>query len=503
MALNPVISWIANKRIYQIGLFKEYPIEVQEELLMRIIRGAQYTEWGKMHDFKSINSPQEFRNRFPVQTYEDLLPFIERMKTGKQNILWHNEIKWFAKSSGTTSERSKFIPVSLEALEDCHYEAGKDMVALYFNNFPESEVLRGKTLVIAGSKTSINDEEDNYIGDLSAIITDNLPFWVEMRRTPSMHITLMDDWEEKIDKIVMQTINEDVRVISGVPSWTLVVLKRVLEITGKKNIREVWPKIELFMHGGVNFTPYKKQFEKLIPGTMNYLESYNASEGYFGIEDRLDSDDLLLMLNYGIYYEFIPMDRFDKNDMKTISLNEVEPGVNYALVITTTSGLWRYLIGDTIKFTSTHPFRIKVTGRTKHFINAFGEEVIIDNAEKALQKACSETNAIINEFTAGPVYMDENETGAHEWLIEFEKDPDNLDRFVQELDNELKNINSDYDAKRTNDFTLKLPIVHSLPNGVFYRWLKSKDKLGGQFKIPRLVNSRWFIEELKELQITE
>jgi len=477
MPINAVISWIIKKRIHQIGLFKTYPIEVQDELLMRLIRAAQYTEWGKLHDFKSIDSPEDFRNRFPVQTYEDMLPYIERMKAGKQNILWHNEIKWFAKSSGTTSERSKYIPVSLEALEDCHYKAGKDMVSLYFNNFPESDVLRGKTLVIAGSKTSINDDEDNYIGDLSAIITDNLPFWVEMRRTPSLHITLMDDWEEKIDKMALQTINEDVRVISGVPSWTLVILKRILEITGKQNIREVWPNIELFMHGGVNFTPYKKQFEKLIPGTMNYLESYNASEGYFGIEDRLNSDDLLLMLDYGIYYEFIPMDKFDKNNLKTISLNEVKTGVNYAIVITTNSGLWRYLIGDTVIFTSIAPFRIKVSGRTKHFINAFGEEVIIDNAENALQKACTETLAIINEFTAGPVYMDENDTGAHEWLIEFEKEPENLDDFIDVLDNELREINSDYDAKRTNNFTLKRPIVHSLPKGVFYRWLKSKNKL--------------------------
>ena len=502
MPLNTVISWIIKKRIYQIGLFKTYPIEVQEELLMRMVRAAQYTEWGKLHDFKSIDSPEEFRKRFPVQTYEDLLPYIERMKTGKQNILWQNEIKWFAKSSGTTSERSKYIPVSLEALEDCHYKAGKDMVSLYFNNFPDSEVLRGKTLVIAGSKTSISEDDENYIGDLSAIITDNLPFWVEIRRTPSMHITLMEDWEEKIDKIAKQTINEDVRVISGVPSWTLVILKHILEVTGKKNIREVWPKIELFMHGGVNFAPYKKQFEKLIPGTMNYLESYNASEGYFGIEDQLNSDDLLLMLDYGIYYEFIPMDKFDKDNLQTISLNEVKIGVNYALVITTNSGLWRYLIGDTIVFTSTSPFRIKVSGRTKHFINAFGEEVIIENAEKALQKACDETKAIINEYTAGPVYMDDNNTGAHEWLIEFEKEPDNLGRFVDALDIELRNLNSDYDAKRTNDFTLKRPLVHIVPKGVFYSWLKSKNKLGGQYKIPRLVNSRWLIEEIKELLVT-
>ena len=499
MPLNKVISWIIKKRIHQIELFKNYPVEVQNELLMKMIRAAQYTDWGKMYDYKSIDSPDAYRRRFPVQSYEDLLPYIEQIKSGKQNILWHTEIKWFAKSSGTTSERSKYIPVSIEALEDCHFKGGKDMVSLYLNNYPQSEILKGKTLVIAGSKTSINNEEDNYIGDLSAIITDNLPFWAEMKRTPSLHITLMDNWEEKIEKMARETIREDVRVLSGVPSWTLVILKHVLEITGKKNIREVWPDIELFMHGGVNFSPYRKQFEKIIPGTMNYIESYNASEGYFGVADSLDGDDMLLMLDYGIYYEFIPMDRFEKGEMETVSLEEVETGVNYAMIITTNAGLWRYLIGDTVKFTSTFPFRIRVSGRTKHFINAFGEEVIIDNAEKALDKACEETGAVISEYTAGPVYMQDDDTGAHEWLIEFEKEPDSLDRFTEALDSELKKLNSDYDAKRTNDYTLKMPIVRPVPRHTFYQWLKSKNKLGGQNKVPRLVNSRRLIEELNRI----
>jgi hypothetical protein len=499
MAVNPVISWIVKKRIHQIGLFKTYPIEVQNELLMRMVKAARYTEWGKKYGYGDISSTKEFSQRFPVQRYEDLLPYIERMKNGEQNVLWHNEIKWFAKSSGTTSQRSKFIPVSLEALEECHYKGGKDLVSLYFHNYPKTEVLRGKTLVIAGSKTNINQKEDNYIGDLSAIITDNLPFWVEMRRTPSLHITLLDNWEEKIEKMALQTLKEDVRVLSGVPSWTLVILKRILDMTGKSSIRDVWPKLELFMHGGVNFSPYRKQFEQIIPGTMNYLESYNASEGYFGIEDRLNSDDLLLMLDYGIYYEFIPMEHFESENPPTFTLEEVEVGINYAVVITTNSGLWRYLIGDTIKFTATFPFRFVVSGRTKHFINAFGEEVIIDNAEKALAEACKITGAIINEFTAGPVYMQNDSTGAHEWLIEFEKQPDDLLRFRDALDQKLKEINSDYEAKRTNNFTLKPPIIRSLTKGTFYVWLKSKNKLGGQHKIPRLANSRWFINELSAL----
>jgi len=497
MPLNSVISWIVKKRIYQIGLFTTYPYEVQDELLMRMVAAAQYTEWGKIYDYKNIKSPEEYRKRFPVQTYEDFLPYIEEIKKGKQNLLWHNEIKWFAKSSGTTSQRSKFIPVTLETLEECHYKGGKDMVALYLNNYPKSQILGGKTLVIAGSKTNINMDEDRYIGDLSAIILDNLPFWAEMRRIPSVRIALMDNWEEKINKMARQSLNEDVRVLSGVPSWTLVILKRILELSGKSNIREVWPNIELFMHGGVNFAPYREQFEKLIPGTMHYIESYNASEGYFGIQDQINSDDLLLMLDYGIYYEFIPMDKWSQGNRETISLSEVEVGVNYAIVITTNSGLWRYLIGDTVKFTSLHPFRIVVSGRTRHFINAFGEELIIDNAEMAISQACKNTGAVITDYTAGPVYMDDKDTGGHEWLIEFEKEPDNFENFRFELDTELKRVNSDYDAKRTNDYTLKMPLVHAVPKNTFYEWLKSKNKLGGQNKIPRLANSRWLIEELK------
>ncbi len=501
MALNSVISWFVKKRIHQIELFKKYPIEVQDELLMRLIRSAQYTEWGNKYNYKDISSVEEYKSRFPVQRYKDVLPYVLRMQEGRQNLLWPNEIRWFAKSSGTTSGKSKYIPVSYESLEECHFKGGKDLLSLYFDKHPNADAHKGKTLVIGGSKSDIKDSDGAYIGDLSAIIMDNLPIWVELKRTPSLDIALLDDWEEKLDKMARTTIGEDVSVISGVPSWTLVLLKRILEITGKKNIREVWPNIELFMHGGVNFAPYRQQFENLISGRMNYAESYNASEGYFGIQDRLHSDELLLMLDYGIYYEFVVASEWDKKNPQTISLKDVKKGVQYAMVITTNGGLWRYMIGDTIIFTSVFPFRIKVSGRTSHFINAFGEELIIDNAEKAIEKAANQTGAIINDYTAGPVYMSEGNTGAHEWLIEFEIKPRNMDSFIRILDQELKNLNSDYEAKRTNDFTLQLPIVRSLKKGIFHEWLKSKGKLGGQHKIPRLSNSRSFIEELYEIKI--
>ncbi len=502
MAVNSVISWIIKKRIHQIDLFMKYPNEVQNELLMRLIRSAQYTEWGKLYDYKSITSPEEFRKSVPVQRYEDLFPYFDRMKNGEHNILWHNEIKWFAKSSGTTSGRSKYIPVSLESLEDCHFKAGKDLLALYFNNNTSAEAHRGKTLVIGGSKTDLKEGDDAYVGDLSAIIMDNLPIWVELKRTPSLDIALLDNWEEKLDKIARYTIADDVRILSGVPSWTLVLLKRILEITGKQNIREVWPNIELFMHGGVNFAPYRQQFENLISGQMNYIESYNASEGYFGIQDRLHSDELLLMLDYGIYYEFAPADEWNEENPETITLEEVEIGKQYAMVISTNGGLWRYMIGDTVVFTSKDPYRIKVSGRTSHFINAFGEELIIGNAEPAIEKAANETGAIINEYTAGPIYMDDSNTGGHEWLIEFEKEPLDKDKFDLVLDQELKKLNSDYDAKRSNDYTLKKPIIRCVEKGLFHRWLKLNNKLGGQHKIPRLVNSRWFIEELEQIKET-
>ena len=496
MALNSVFSWFMKKRIHQIDLFKKYPIEVQNEVFEKLISMGKSTEWGRKYGYEKLKSPGDFQEAVPLQTYEDIKPYVARLKQGEQNLLWSTPINWFAKSSGTTNDKSKFIPVSREALEDCHYKAGKDLLALYNHNNPNNKVYNGKSLVLGGSSQINEFRKDSYSGDLSAIIINNLPFWVEFKRIPDRTIALMDEWESKIEKMAESVKDENVTNIAGVPSWTLVLMNRILEMTGKANIREVWPNLELYMHGGVNFEPYQKQFEKLIPGTMHYYESYNASEGYFGIQDRTGAHDMLLMLDYGIYYEFIPVENSHEDQPRTLSLNEVEIGKNYELVISTNGGLWRYRLGDTIAFTTTFPFRIQVTGRTKNFINAFGEELIIDNAERAMLKATEACNCTVRDYTAGPVYMGENKRGAHEWLIEFDLEPENLETFTATLDSELKKLNSDYEAKRTADLSLTMPIVRSMPKGTFYNWLKKKGKLGGQHKVPRLSNNRNLIEEI-------
>lgn len=486
--------------MHQIELFMKYPDEVQEEWFFSLINDAASTEWGKKYDYRSIESIHQFKERIPVQSYDSLKPYIEKMLAGEQNILWPSEIKWFAKSSGTTNDRSKFIPVSEESLEECHFKGGKDMLAMYCNNRPDAKMFTGKSLVLGGSHQINQLSPDSFYGDLSAVIIKNLPFWAEMLRTPDMSIALMDNYEEKIEKMAKATIEVNVTNIAGVPTWTIVLAKRILEITGKKNLLEVWPNLELYVHGAVNFEPYREMFKTLIPNQeMYYLETYNASEGFFGIQDQSDSSDLLLMLDYGIYYEFIPMDEIDHEYPNTISLNQVELEKNYAIVISTNAGLWRYMIGDTVKFTSLSPYRLKITGRTKHFINAFGEEVIIDNAEKALNKACADTNSQIRDYTACPIYFKGDDAGAHEWIIEFEKKPKEFERFIDILDNTLREVNSDYDAKRFKDMALKRPKVHLAPDGTFYKWLKNKGKLGGQHKVPRLANERKYVDEILEI----
>ena len=420
--------------------------------------------------------------------------------SGEQNILWPSEIKWFAKSSGTTNDRSKFIPVSEESLEECHFKGGKDLLSMYCNNRPDTRIFTGKCLVLGGSHQINQLNADSCFGDLSAVLIKNLPFWAEFYRTPDMSIALMDNFEEKVEKMARATIDVNVTNISGVPTWNIVLAKRILEITGKDNLLEVWPNLEFYFHGAVNFNPYREQFKKLIPSNdMYYLETYNASEGFFGIPDQSDSEEMLLMLDYGIYYEFLPMEDLHKENPKTLRLDEVELHKNYALIISTNAGLWRYMIGDTIKFTSLSPHRIQITGRTKHFINAFGEELIIDNAEKGLSKACKETGAIIRDYTACPIYFQGNEAGGHEWIIEFEKKPDDLERFTDLMDQTLREINSDYDAKRFKDMALGRPLVHLAPDGTFYEWMKSRGKLGGQHKVPRLANDRGYVDEILKL----
>lgn len=501
--VNSFMTWIFKNRIGQIDIFKTEPIKVQEETFHDLIAEAKRTEFGKQHGFQNIKKYQDFAARVPVQSYEDMQPYFERILKGEQNVLWPSEILWFSKSSGTTSSRSKYIPVSKEALEDCHFNGGKDMITLYVNNYPDSRLFSGKSLSIGGSlsKNPIDPESEIQVGDISAVIMENLPLWVQFARTPSLEVALMEEWESKIEKMAREVMDENVVSISGVPTWTIVLLQRILELKKAKHILEVWPNLEVFFHGAVAFGPYRNLFNELIPSSkMRYMETYNASEGFFGIQDQIDSDEMLLMLDYGIFYEFIPMEDWEKDNPKVIPLSEVEIGKNYAIIITTNAGLWRYKIGDTVKFTSIKPYRFKISGRTKHFINAFGEEVIVENAERAVQAASEATGATITNFTAAPVYFgDSSSKGAHEWVIEFKKFPDDKEKFTAVLDQKLREINSDYDAKRYKDLALSKPKVHFAKEGLFEKWLRKKGKLGGQNKVPRLSNTREHIDEVLSL----
>ena len=499
--LNSILSWVMKKRIHQIELFIKYPHEVQNELLEDMIRKASKTEYGKQYGFDTVENYDHFKNKVPIVNYERLFPYIERLMKGEQNILWPSDIRWFAKSSGTTNAQSKFIPVSQEALDDCHYKGGKDLLSIYFNNYPEAKMFVGKSLVIGGSHqiNQFDENSNSCYGDVSAVLLKNLPWWAQIVRTPSLDIALMDEWEEKIDKMVEITSTENVTNISGVPTWMIVLIEKMLERNNANNILEIWPNLEVFFHGAVSFTPYQELFKKLIPSsTMGYMETYNASEGFFGIQDQTDSKDMLLMLDYGIFYEFVPFSELDRENPETLTLDKVEVGKNYAIIITTNAGLWRYQIGDTVTFTSTNPYRIKISGRTKHFINAFGEELIIDNAEVAIAEACKKTDAIIDNFTAGPMHLSERNKRGHEWIIEFMRRPNDLERFNKLLDEKLREVNSDYDAKRYKDIALQLPIVHVVPQNTFYNWMKSRGKLGGQHKVPRLANNREYLDQLLE-----
>lgn len=501
MSFNSIFAWIIKKRIHQIDLFKKYPFEVQYEIFEKLVNSAQNTEWGKLHNYSKIKQLKDYQKLVPLQDYDDVKFWVDRIVKGEQNLLWYSETKFFAKSSGTTSDRSKILPVTKEALEDCHQKGGKDLLALYYSNYPEAKLYKGKHLVIGGSAETNSISDDSYLGDLSAIIMKTLPWWAEIKRTPSKEIALMNEWESKIDKIAENTINEDVGILIGVPSWTMVLANKILEITGKKTLKEVWPNLELFMHGGVSFEPYQEEFKKIVGSpSIKYVESYNASEGFFGIQDQKDSGELLLMLDYGVFYEFIPMSSFEGKSSKIVlDLKEVELGVNYSLVISTNAGLWRYIIGDTICFTSLKPFRFKITGRTKSFINAFGEELIVDNTEQAIADVCLKTNSQIRDYTACPLFMENKERGKHQWLIEFIKKPDDMERFAFLLDEKLRDLNSDYDAKRTKNLVLDQLSIQTLEKGIFDLWLKSKGKLGGQNKVPRLSNNRDYYNELMEL----
>lgn len=493
-------------RYRKINLFKAKPSLAQERMFFYLISRAKNTKWGSKYDYKNIlnkdfsEAIKIFQENVPISSYEQLFEEIDLVCQGKADILWPGKAKWIAKSSGTTNNKSKTIPVTREALKKCHYKGGEDVVALYLDQNPYSKLFSGKTLSVGGSFSDKKNPRDLFCGDLSAILINNLPLWARIFRSPRLSTALLDEWEKKVEVIARSTIKKNVVALAGVPSWTLVVLNKVLDITGKDNILDVWPNLELFIHGGVSFAPYQTQFEKIIPSNqMKYLETYNASEGFFALNDDLSRDDMLLVLDSGVFYEFIPLDELEKEKPKAKTLSEVEVGKTYALAISTNGGLWRYLIGDTVKVTSLQPFRIKVAGRTKHFINVFGEELMVANADEALKRASENSGAIISEYTAAPIFMEGRSRGGHEWLIEFKKKPEDLDKFILELDNSLKNLNSDYEAKRYNDLILARPKIVIAREGLFYDWLKSKGKLGGQNKVPRLSNSRDYLEELLKM----
>ena len=500
MSLTDISRFFLGKRLKDFELYASQPEAVQQKVLRRLLNDAAQTTWGREHGYASIKSYTDYAAAVPLQTYDDLKPYIDRMRNGEDNLLWHSKVKWYAQSSGTTNDKSKYIPVTSEGLDDTHYRGGADCVAIYLGMNPSSRFFSGKGLILGGSFNEQPNPDGSRVGDLSAVLMQNINPVVNFFRVPSKEVALVREWESKIERLARDTASVNVTNLSGVPSWMLVVLKRVLDITGKRGIEEVWPNLEVFFHGGVSFTPYRSQYKELIKSDrMHYVETYNASEGFFGIQNDLSDPSMMLMIDYGVFYEFVPMTEFGKPNARAVSLTDVELGKNYAMVISTSCGLWRYVIGDTVMFTSKSPYKFRITGRTKHFINAFGEELIVDNAEKGLARACAETGAKVLDYSAAPVYMDAQGKCRHQWLIEFAVMPDSLDHFVTVLDMALKSVNSDYEAKRTKDIALQLPEVVVARPGLFNDWLKGKGKLGGQHKVPRLSNTRDIIDEMLAL----
>lgn len=500
MALNSAFRWFIRKRMMNIELVRNRPVELQRQLFSRLLLQGRNTAFGRDHGLDEVRNLRQFRRQVPIRTYDEIKPYIQRAQSGEENVLWPGETKWFAKSSGTSSDRSKYLPVTEASLQGCHYKGGKDLLALFCDQRPGAELYDGKHLILGGSSALHNRGAGGYSGDLSAIIVRNLPFWVEARRTPGREIALMENWEEKVEAMAQATLKEDVRILAGVPSWMLVVAKRVLEVSGAATLGEVWPNLQLYMHGGVSFAPYRAEFDALVGETkfpFDCLETYNASEGFFGLEDRLGAGDMLMMLDYGIYFEFVPMSEWGQAEPLALELRELEVGQDYALVISTNAGLWRYALGDVVRITELHPFRMQVVGRTTSYLNAFGEELMVDQAEKAIAEASTLANAHVRDFTAAPVFMNLEETGGHEWCIEFSKPPaGGMDLFASCLDASLRRQNSDYDAKRTAELALRFPRVHAVEPGTFDAWLRSQGKLGGQHKVPRLSNDRAVVEDL-------
>ena len=500
MSLTSIAGKLFLPRQKQLQRHINEGVDLQHDVLKHLIAKGKNTEYGINHNLDKINNYEEFVKNVPVNTYEELKADIDRMRHGEANVLWPGRVKWYAKSSGTTNDKSKFIPVSAEGLQKIHYKGGSDVVALYLQNNPKSRLFDGRSLILGGSHQPNYNLPHSLVGDLSSILIENINPLANLVRVPKKSTALLSDFEVKRDRIARECMNKNVTNISGVPSWMLSVLVRVMELTGKKHLEEVWPNLEVFFHGGIAFTPYRKQYEQLITSDkMHYMETYNASEGFFGIQSNPDDKSMLLMLDYDVYYEFLPMDEFDSPNPNIVPLEGVEIGKNYAMIITTSCGLWRYMIGDTVQFTSKNPYKFIISGRTKYFINAFGEELIMDNAEKGLAYACEKTGAEILDYTAAPLFMDSNAKCAHQWLIEFAKEPASLDEFANLLDKRLQEVNSDYEAKRSHDVTMqRLELVKARP-GLFNDWLKSKGKLGGQHKIPRLSNSRMNLESMLKL----
>jgi GH3 auxin-responsive promoter len=500
--INEVIGFFIKRRQARIAEFKAFPIETQNEMFFKLIERARFTSFGLQHRFSEIKTIKEFQEMVPVVSYEEHYPWIERVLKGEKNVIWPSEIQWFSKSSGTTNARSKFIPVSEESLEECHYRGGRDLLTLYFDNMPDSQLFEGKSISIGGSLHPNPFNETTQAGDISAIITKNMPKWAEYFRIPTPEIALLDNWDQKMDAMVKHCATENVTGIAGVPTWTVLLTENILKETGAKNMLELWPNFEVFFHGAVSFTPYRQLFaEKLFPSaSVNYFESYNASEGFFGIQDDFAlKDQMLLMLDYGIFYEFLPMGEWESPYPKALTLDDVELDQPYAVVISTNGGLWRYKIGDTVKFTSRYPFRVKIAGRTKHFLNVFGEEVMVENSDNAWTYAAANQGLTIKEYTGGPIFMESNQKGGHEWIVECNEIPKDPAKMTVEFDAKLRQINSDYDAKRHKDMALHLPIIHYVKGGTFYNWLATKNKLGGQHKVPRLSNSRDMVEEMLKL----
>ena len=497
MSLTKIIRPVFAHRLHKLDLYASEAEALQRGVLRRLLGKACDTEWGRAHGYTKSLSYEDFARQTPLNTYEELKGHIDRMRHGEKDVLWPGRVKWYAKSSGTTNDKSKFIPVSSDGLHDTHYAGGTDAVVWYLRNNPESRLFDGKALILGGSHAPNYNLPGSLVGDLSAILIENINPLVNLVRVPKKATALLSDFELKRDRIAREAMTQNVTNLSGVPSWMLSVLNRVMELSGKQHLNEVWPNLEVFFHGGVAFTPYRGQYQRLITSpAMHYMETYNASEGFFGLQDDPNDAAMSLMIDYGVFFEFIPMDEFDSDEPTAVPLWGVETGRNYAVVITTSSGLWRYIIGDMIQFTERNPYKFIITGRTKSFINAFGEELIVDNAEKGLAEACRQTGAEVLEYTAAPVFMDAEGKCRHQWIVEFSREPDDLEAFARILDESLQQINSDYEAKRYKDITLqRLELIKARP-GVFNDWLKQKGKLGGQHKVPRLSNNRDIIEQV-------